>query len=48
VKGIVLDLIIKHVLLVTGVIAGSVMWVRLGKLARGFAAEEVAPAGPRD
>jgi len=46
VKGIVLDLIIKHVLLVTGVIAGSVMWVRLGRLARGYAAEETV--GPRD
>ena len=46
VKGIVLDLIVKHVLLVTGVIAGSVMWVRLGKLARGYAAEKTA--GPRD
>ena len=33
-KGIVLDLVIKHVLLVSGVIAGSVMWIRIGKLAR--------------
>jgi hypothetical protein len=34
VKGIVLDLVIKHVLLVSGVIAGSAMWIRIGKLAR--------------
>ena len=40
VKGIVLDLIIKHVLLVSGVIAGSIMWVRLGRLARAEIAEE--------
>ena len=38
VKGIVLDLVIKHVLLVTGVIAGSVMWIRIGKRMRGYAA----------
>ncbi len=38
VKGLVLDLILKHVLLVTGVIAGSVMWIRLGRLAREYAA----------
>jgi len=37
-KGIVLDLVIKHVLLVAGVIAGGIMWIRLGKLAREFAA----------
>ena len=34
VNGIVLDLIIKHVLLVSGVIAGAVMWVRIGKQAK--------------
>ena len=38
VKGIVLDLVIKHVLLVSGVIVGSVMWVRLGKLAKRYSA----------
>jgi hypothetical protein len=38
VKGIVLDLIIKHVLLVAGVIAGGVMWIRIGKRMRGYAA----------
>jgi hypothetical protein len=38
VKGIVLDLVIKHVLLVAGVIAGGVMWLRLGKLARAYSA----------
>jgi len=42
VKGIVLDLVIKHVLLVTGVIAGGIMWLRLGKLAKRFAAEDTA------
>jgi len=36
------DLIIKHVLLVSGVIAGAVMWVRIGKIAR---AESDAPRG---
>jgi len=30
-KGIVADLIIKHVLLVSAVIAGSVMWLRMKK-----------------
>ena len=33
-NGIVADLIIKHVLLVSGVIAGAVMWIRIGKVAR--------------
>jgi hypothetical protein len=33
-NGIVADLIIKHVLLVSAVIAGSIMWVRIGKQAR--------------
>ena len=33
-KGIVADLIIKHVLLLSGVIAGAVMWVRIGKQAK--------------
>lgn len=42
VKGIVLDLVIKHILLVTGVIAGGIMWLRLGKLAKAFAAEDTA------
>jgi hypothetical protein len=36
-NGIVLDLIIKHVLLVASVIAGSVMWLRIGKQARAYA-----------
>jgi hypothetical protein len=43
VKGIVLDLIIKHVLLVSGVIAGGVMWIRLGRLAKEYAAEDTQP-----
>jgi len=30
-KGIVADLVIKHVLLVSAVIAGSVMWIRMKK-----------------
>jgi hypothetical protein len=30
-KGIVADLIIKHVLLVSAVVAGSVMWLRMKK-----------------
>jgi hypothetical protein len=38
VKGIVLDLIIKHVLLVSGVIAGGIMWIRIGKRMRGYTA----------
>ena len=33
VKGIILDLIIKHVLLVSGVVAGAIMWRRIGKIA---------------
>ena len=33
-KGIVADLVVKHVLLVSAVIAGAIMWVRLGKVAR--------------
>jgi hypothetical protein len=37
VKGIVLDLVIKHVLLVSGVIAGAIMWVRIGRQARDYA-----------
>jgi len=30
-KGIVVDLVVKHVLLVSAVIAGSVMWLRMKK-----------------
>lgn len=30
-KGIVADLIIKHVLLVSAVVAGSIMWIRMRK-----------------
>lgn len=41
-KGIVADLIIKHVLLVSAVVAGGTMWVRLGKTAREMAAEDTA------
>src|SRR5665648_625655 len=33
-KGIVADLVVKHVLLVSTVIAGAIMWIRLGKVAR--------------
>ena len=36
VRGIVLDLVIKHVLLVLGVIAGGVMWARIGKRVRAY------------
>jgi hypothetical protein len=37
-KGIELDLIIKHVLLVSGVLAGGVMWLRIGKRAKAYTA----------
>jgi hypothetical protein len=37
-KGIVVDLIIKHVLMVAGVIAGAIMWVRMRKLAHEYSA----------
>jgi hypothetical protein len=37
-KGIELDLIIKHVLLVSGVLAGGVMWLRIGKRAKAYSA----------
>jgi hypothetical protein len=37
-KGIVADLIIKHVLMIAGVIAGAFMWVRMGRLAREYSA----------
>jgi hypothetical protein len=33
-KGIVADLIVKHVLLVSAVIAGGITWIRMGKIAR--------------
>jgi hypothetical protein len=33
-NGIVADLIVKHVLLVSAVIAGSIMWLRIGKIAK--------------
>lgn len=33
-KNIVPDLMVKHIVLVSAVVAGSVMWVRLGKLAK--------------
>jgi len=33
-KGIVGDLMIKHVLLVSAVIAGSIMWIRMAKVVR--------------
>jgi hypothetical protein len=39
-NGIVPDLIMKHVILVAMVVAGLVMWVRMGKLAREYAAGE--------
>jgi hypothetical protein len=39
-KGIVLDLVIKHILLVSTVIAGAIMWVRMGKLAKEYLANE--------
>ena len=48
IKGIVLDLVIKHVLLVAGVAAGAIMWVRLGKFARELEAGDGTPAAPRD
>jgi hypothetical protein len=48
-KGIVLELIIKHVLLVSAVIAGAVMWVRLGRFAREIAAgDECSVAAGED
>jgi hypothetical protein len=33
-NGIVADLIVKHIFLVSAVIVGAVMWVRMGKIAR--------------
>ena len=33
-NGIVADLIVKHVFLVSAVIAGSIMWLRIGKIAK--------------
>jgi hypothetical protein len=33
-NGIVADLVVKHVLLVTAVALGSIMWLRLGKVAK--------------
>jgi hypothetical protein len=33
-KGLIFDLVIKHVLMVAAVIAGSIMWVRMAKVAR--------------
>jgi hypothetical protein len=36
INGIVPDLIMKHVILVAMVVAGVVMWVRMGKLAREY------------
>lgn len=40
-KGIVADLIIKHVVLVTSVIVGAVMWIRVGRAVK--AAEQADP-----
>jgi hypothetical protein len=40
VNGLVLDLVIKHILLVSGVIAGAVMWVRIGRQARDYAKDD--------
>lgn len=42
IKGIVADLVIKHILLVAGVIAGAVMWIRLGKVAHAFETDKTA------
>lgn len=33
-KGLILDLVIKHVLMFTAVVVGSIMWVRMAKVAR--------------
>ncbi len=38
-KNIVPDLILKHVLLVTAVVVGGILWVRLGKRVRRWASE---------
>jgi hypothetical protein len=38
-KGIVADLVIKHVLMVAAVATGGVMWLRMAKLARTFSKE---------
>lgn len=40
INGIVPDLIMKHVILVAMVVAGVVMWVRMGKLAREYRGDE--------
>jgi hypothetical protein len=39
-KNIVPDLLVKHVVLVSAVIAGAIMWIRLGKIAKAELAEE--------
>jgi hypothetical protein len=36
-NGIVADLVVKHVFMVAAVVAGSIMWVRMAKVARGEA-----------
>ena len=45
-RGIVADLVIKHILLVSAVIAGGIMWIRIGRNARAVAA--AAPVDSRD
>jgi hypothetical protein len=47
INGIVPDLIMKHVILVTMVVVGGIMWVRLGRFAREIAqgGEHRATAG---
>jgi hypothetical protein len=47
-NGIVPDLIMKHVILVTMVVVGGVMWVRLGRFAREIAAGDERPATAGD
>ena len=44
-KGIVADLAVKHVLMVSAVIAGSVMWIRMKKTVERLAAGDTPP-GP--
>ena len=39
-KGIVADLVVKHVFLVGAVVLGAVMWVRMSKIARAEASSE--------
>ena len=38
-KGLIIDLVIKHVVMFTAVAIGGIMWIRMGKVARAAVAE---------